>query len=171
MGEQAKPSRKIENSQRTSGWASEIIKRLLWVVIRRYDGSFSRRCSLDTKLLVCINASIRESLRRSKWEVDSIVAQSTEAWKCWPTNQCTWDDTAESVIYANRCIYYVFFRSFHSIIGLVVKFPLAMREPRVRYDTLLRFLTIIPNDAVSFAMRTKIIPTVHSRMEIIFLLG
>ena len=80
MGEQAKPSRKIENSHRVSGWASEIIKRLLWVVIRRYDGSFSRRCSLDTKLLVCINASIRESLRRSKWEVDSIVAQSTEAW-------------------------------------------------------------------------------------------
>jgi hypothetical protein len=48
-----------------------------------------------------------------------------------------------------------FINSFHSIIGLVVKFPLAMREPRVRYDTVLRFLTIIPDDAIVFALVQK----------------
>ena len=53
--------------------------------------------------------------------------------------------------YAEYGTHIVFFRFFHSIIGLVVKFPLAMREPRVRYDTLLRFLTIVPNDAISFS--------------------
>ena len=49
----------------------------------------------------------------------------------------------------------LFLRNRHSIIGLVVKFPLAMREPRVRFDTMLRFLTIIPNDAIVFCSDLK----------------
>ena len=57
----------------------------------------------------------------------------------------------------------VFFHFFHSIIGLVVKFPLAMREPRVRYDTLLRFLTIVPNDAISFSFLQ---PAVESSLSL-----
>ena len=45
-------------------------------------------------------------------------------------------------------VFIIFFSEVgRSIIGLVVKFPLAMREPRVRYRPCSR-ITNIPNDAV-----------------------
>ena len=58
----------------------------------------------------------------------------------------TFNQISEANMSIVDCIMF-FFSVARSIIGLVVKFPLAMREPRVRYRPCSR-ITNIPNDAI-----------------------